>query len=152
MNFNIFYQDIIFVLTYEIQCFSFIYRFIYLLCAANFIHNINIIHRSFFPTALRCLTGFLSFFFSLPYLSLPCLFPFPAYFLALPISLTCPCLLPSAYAFFLLPFSSACLPVSLPCLLLCPAYFLALPFSLPCLLPCPTYRSTFFMSARCTGI
>ena len=202
----------------------FIDLYIYL-CAANFMHNINIIHRSFFPSALPCLTGCLSF--SLPFLSLPCLFPLPflfpwpahayfllpmptsyAYFLCLlPVSLPCLLLCPAYFlalpisclfpcpAYFLLPFLAlpvslpclilitfpcpACflalpnslpclfpwpghayflllclflLPVSLPYLLLCPAYFLSLPFSLPCLLPCLTYRSTFFMSACCTGI
>ena len=140
----------IFVLTYEIQCFSFIlllfsylfiYLFIYLFRAANFMHHINIIHRSFFLTALPDRLPFL--FLALPFLalpvSLPCLIPCPAhaYFL-LPM--------PTSYAYFI-----CLLPVSLPCLLRCPAYFLTLPFSLPCLLPCPTYRSTFFMSAFCTG-
>ena len=140
-------------------------------------HNINIIHWSFFPTALP---HRLPFLFPFPCLS----FPYPAYLLALPISLTCPCLLPSAFAYFLclfpllLPVSLPCLipcpayfldlpmptffclclllclfplPVSLPCLLLCPAYFLSLPFSLPCLLLCPTYRSTFFNECMLHG-
>ena len=81
-----------------------------------------------------CLDGCLSF--SLPCLSLPCLFPCPAYFCALPIS--------SPDAFF--PVHSACflaLPTSLPCLFPCPAYFLALPFPLPCLLPCPPISLTY---------
>ena len=127
-------------LIYFFPIYIFIYLFIYLFRAANFMHNINIIHRSFFPTALP---------HRFPCLSLP--------FLALPVSL--PCLIPCpAYAYFLLPMPSSyayflcLLPVSLPCLFPCPAFFLDLPFSLPCLLPCPTYRSTFFMSARCTGI
>ena len=129
--------------------YLYIYFFIYLFRAANFMHNINIIHRSFFPTALPHRLPCLSL--ALPYLSLPCLLPCPACFLALPNSLPCLCLLPSAYAFFLclFPLPSACflaLPISLP------AFFLDLPFSLPCLLPCLTYRSTFFMSARCTGM
>ena len=123
--------------------FLFIYLFIYLFRAANFMHNINIIHRSFFPTALPHRLPFL-------FLALP--------FLALSVSLPCPCLLPSTHAYFLLPMPSSyeyflCrLPVSLPCLLLCPAYFLCLPFSLPCLFLCPAYRSSFFMNAHCTGI
>ena len=118
--------------------YIFIYLFIYLLRAANFMHNINIIHRSFFPTALPHRLPCLSF--PLPYLSLPCLIPCPAYaYFLLPM--------PSSYAYFL-----CLLPVSFPCLFPCPAFFLALPFPLPFLLPCPTYRSTFFMSARCTGI
>ena len=118
----------IFVFTYEIQCFSFIfflfiYLFIYLFRAANFMHNINIIHRSFFPTALPHRLPFL--FLALPFFAL-------ARFLALPNSL--PCLFPwPAHAYFLLPYSYAyvlcLLPVSLPCLLLCPSCFLALPFS-----------------------
>ena len=153
INFNIFYQDIylfsavyrLAVYTYEIKCFSFIcysfsiyifiylfiYLYIYLFRAAKFMHTINIIHRSFSPTALfPCLSGCLSF-------SLPCLFPYPAYFLCF-------------------------LPVSLPCLLLCPAYFLALPISMPCLFPCPAYFRalpnfldlliySFFMSAWLHG-
>ena len=110
-------------------------------------HNINIIHRSFSPTALfPYIAGCLSFslpcpscFLALPISSAFCLFTCPAFFLALPISLTCPCLLPSAYAFFLCLFP-------LPC-----AYFLALPFSLTCLLPCPTYRSTFFYECTLHG-
>ena len=131
--------------------YLFIYLFIYLFRAANFMHNINIIHRSFFPTALPHRLPFL--FLALPFFAL-------ARFLALPNSL--PCLFPwPAHAYFLLPmpysyaYVLCLLPVSLPCLLLCPSCFLALPFSLPCLLPCllpcPTYRSTFFMSAFCTG-
>ena len=118
----------------------FIYLFIYLFCAANFMHNIDIIHWSFFPTALPHRLPFL--FLVLPFFALAC-------FLALPNSL--PCLFPwPAHAYFLLPmpysfaYFLCLLPVSLPCLLLCHACFLALPFSLPCLLPCPTYRSTFF--------
>ena len=110
--------------------YLFVYLFIYLFRAANFMHNINIIHRSFFPTALPHRLPFL--FLALPFFAL-----------ALPISLTCPCLLPSAYALFL-------------CLCALPsACFLALPTPVPCLLPChlpcPTCRSTFFMSAFCTG-
>ena len=111
-------------------------------------HNINIIHRSFFPTAMRCFTGCISF--SLPYLSLPCLYPCPAYFLDLPMPTSfCLCLLP-------LPISSAsacllALPNSVPCLFICPAYFLALPFCFPCLLPCPTYRPTFFYECTLHG-
>ena len=119
----------IFVFTYEIQCFSFIfllfsylfiYLFIYLFRAANFMHNINIIHRSFFPTALPHRLPFL--FLALPLLalpvSLPCLIPCPAYFLDLPMPTSfCLCLLP-------LPISSAF------CLFPCPAYFRALPIGL----------------------
>ena len=97
---------------YEIKCSSFIfycfsiylfiYIFIYLFRVANFMHNINIIHRSFSPTALfPCLVDCLSF-------SLHC----PVCFLALPISLICPflCLLPMPTSFCLcllpMPFSS----------------------------------------------
>ena len=113
--------------------FIFIYLFIYIYRAAKFMRNINIIPRSFSPTALfPSLAGCLSF-------SLPC----PACFLALPIS--------SGFCLFPCPAYFCALPISLPCLCPCPAYVLALPLSLPCLLPCPTYRSTFFMSARCTG-
>ena len=143
----------IFVFTYEIQCFSFIflffsylfiYLYIYLFRAANFMHNINIIHRSFFPTALPHRLPFL--FLALPFFALAC-------FLALPNSL--PCLFPwPAHAYFLLP-----MPISSAfCLFPCPAYFCALPVSLPCLFPCPAYFRAlpidllFFMSARCTGI
>ena len=61
----------------------FIYLFIYLFRAANFMHNINIIHRSFFPTALPHRLPFL--FLALPFFAL-------AHFLALPNSL--PCLFP----------------------------------------------------------
>ena len=101
-------------------------------------HNINIIHRSFPPTALfPCLAGCLSFslpcpacFLDLPISSVFCLFPCPAYFCALPISL--PCLFPCP-AFFL------ALPTSLPCLFLCPAFSLSLPISVPCLFPFPAY-------------
>ena len=120
--------------------FLFIYLFIYLFRAANFMHNINIIHWSFFPTALPHRLPFL--FLALPFFALAC-------FLALPNSL--PCLFPwPAHAYFLLPmpysfaYFLCLLPVSLPCLLMCPACFLALPYSLPCVLPCPTYRSTVF--------
>ena len=107
-------------------------------------HNINIIHRSFFPTALPCLTGCLSF--SLPFLSLPCLFPCPAYFHDLPMPTSfCLCLLPkpisSAFCLFPCPDYFCALPISYP--FPCPAYFLlpflALPVSLPCLIPCPAY-------------
>ena len=107
-------------------------------------HNINIIHRSFFPTALPCLIGCLSF--SLPFLSLPCLFPCPAYFLDLPMPTSfCLCLLPMpiSSAFCLLPCPAyfCALPISLPCLF--PACFFALPISyylsLPYLIPCPAY-------------
>ena len=84
--------------------FLFIYLFIYLYIyyiyrAANFMHNINIIHRSFSPTSLfPCLAGCLSFF-------LPC----PACFLVLPISWTCPflCLLPTSFCLCLFPMPSA---------------------------------------------
>ena len=109
----------------------FIYMFIYLFCAVNFMHNINIIHRSFFPTALPHRLPFL--FLALPVLalpvSLPCLIPCPAYFLALPISLHCLCP--------------------------CPAYFLDLPMPTSfclCLLPMPfssafcLFNSLFFFS------
>ena len=84
MNFNIFYQDI----------YIGHFLFIYLFRAANFMHNINIIHRSFFPTALPHRLPFL--FLALPFFALacflalptsvPCLFPCPAFFLALPTS------------------------------------------------------------------
>ena len=155
--------------------YLFIYLFIYLFRAANVMHNINIIHWSFFPTALPHRLPFL--FLALPFLalpnSLPCLFPWPAhayflppmptsyaYFLCLlPVSL--PCLIPCPAYFLDLPMpTSFCLclllclfplPVSFPCLLLCPAYFLSLPFPLPCLLPCPTYRSTFFYECMLHG-
>ena len=105
--------------------FLFIYLFIYLFRAANFMHNINIIHRSFFPTALPFL------FLALPFLalpvSLPCLIPCPAYFLDLPMT--------TSYAYFL-----ACLAFPFPCLTFpCPACFLALPTSVPCLFPCPAF-------------
>ena len=110
--------------------YLFIYLFIYLFRAANFMHNINIIHRSFFPTALPHRLPFL--FLALPFLalpvSLPCLIPCPAYLLNLPIPTSfCLCLLP-------MPISSACfltLPTSVPCLFPCPAFFLALPTSVP---------------------
>ena len=134
------------IFTYEIQCFSFIflffsylfiYLYIYLFRAANFMHNINIIHWSFFPTALPHRLPFL--FLALPFFALAC-------FLALPNSL--PCLFPwpaHAYALFLclFPLPSACflsLPTSVPCLFPCPAYFRVLPIGL-----------LFFMSAFCTG-
>ena len=107
--------------------YLFVYLFIYLFRAANFMHNINIIHRSFFPTALPRRLPFL--FLALPFFALAC-------FLALPNSLPCTCLLPSAYALFLclcaLP--SACflaLPTPAPFLFPCPAFFLALPIALP---------------------
>ena len=107
--------------------YLFIYLFIYLFRAANFMHNINIIHRSFFPTALPHRLPFL--FLALPFFAL-------ARFLALPNSL--PCLFPCpAHAYFLLPmpysyaYVLCLLPVSLPCLLLCPSFFLALPIALP---------------------
>ena len=113
-------------------------------------HNINIIHRSFPPTALfPCLAGSFPF----PCLALPvsliCLFPLhSACFLALPTFV--PCLFPFPAYFHALPFS-------LPCLLPCRAYFCALPFPFPCLLMCPAYFLDlliyfFFMSASCTGI
>ena len=108
-------------------CFP-IYLFIYLFRAANFMHNINIIHRSFFPTALPHRLPFL--FLALPFLALPvsfpCLIPCPAYFLDLPM--------PTSFCLCLFPLPSACflaLPTSLPCLFPCPAFFLALPTSVP---------------------
>ena len=124
------------------------YLFIYLFRAANFMHNINIIYRSFFPTALPHRLPFL--FLALPFLALPVsmpyLIPCPAYFLDLPMPTSlCLCLLP-------MPIPSTF------CLFPCPAYFCALPISLPCLFPCPAYFRAlpidllFFMSARCTGI
>ena len=158
----------IFVFTYEIQCFSFIflffsylfiYLFIYLFRAANFMHNINIIHWSFFATALPHRLPFL--FLALPFLarpvSLPCLIPCPAYFLDLPM--------PTSFRLCLLPMpisSPACflaLPNSLPCLFPWPAHayfllpmpspmpissacFLALPTSVPCLFPFPAFFLT----------
>ena len=109
-----------------------------------------------------CLDGCLSF--SLPCLSLPCLFPSPAYFHALPVSLTCPfpllmlflcpayfldLAMPTSFCLCLLPMPisspSACflVPNSLPCLfpdLPMPTSFclllclFPLPVSLPCLL------------------
>ena len=105
--------------------FLFIYLFIYLFRAANFMHNINIIHRSFSPTALfPCLAGCLSF-------SLPC----PACFLALPIFLTCPflCLLPmpTSFCLFLLP-----IPFSFAFCLFIPLFF---------------FRIYIYKSAYCTG-
>ena len=134
-------------LIYFFIVFLFIYSFIYLFCAVNFMHNINIIHRSFFPTAVPHRLPFL--FLALPFLarpvSLPCLIPCPAYFLDLPMPTSfCLCLLPVRI-------SSAF------CLFPCPAYFCALPISLPCLFPCPAYFRAlpigllFFMSAFCTG-
>ena len=132
-------------LIYFFIFFLFIYLFIYLFCAANFMHNINIIHWSFFPTALPHRLPFL--FLALPFFALAC-------FLALPNSL--PCLFPlPAHAYFLLP-----MPYSFAyflCLFPCPAYFCALPVSLPFLFPCPAYFRAlpidliFFMSAFCTG-
>ena len=115
--------NLVFLIYFLFFFYIFIYLFIYLFRAAKFMHNINIIHRSFSPTALfTCLAGCLSF-------SLPC----PAYFLCLlPVSL--PCLL-------LCPANFLALNISLPCLFHCPAYFRALPIGL-----------LFFMSARCTGI
>ena len=118
--------------------YIFIYLFIYLFRAAKFMHTINIIHRSFSPTALfPCLAGCLSF-------SLPC----PACFLTRPIS--------SAFCLFPCPVYFCALLISLPCLFPCPAHFHALPFSLPCLLPCPAYFLdlliySFFMSAWLHG-
>ena len=117
---------------FSVSLLFFSYLFIYLFFrAANFMHNINIIHRSFFPTALPHRLPFL--FLALPFFALAC-------FLALPISLTCPCLLPSAYALFLclcaLP--SACflaLPTPVPFLFPCPAFFLDLPIALPTSVP-----------------
>ena len=125
-------------LIYFFYCFP-IYLFIYLFRAAKFMHNINIIHRSFSPTTLfPCLAGCLTF-------SLPC----PAYFLALPYFLASP------VAF---PFPCLALPVSLPCLFPLPsACFFSLPTSVACLFPCPPYFRVlpigllFCMSARCTG-
>ena len=118
-----------------------IYLFIYLFRAANFMHNFNIIHRSFFPTALPHRLPFL--YLALPFLSLPvslpCLIPCPAYFLDLPMLTSfCLCLLhmPISSAFFLFPY---------------PAYICALHFSLPCLLPCPAYRSTHFYECPLQG-
>ena len=109
--------------------YSFIYLFIYLFRAANFMHSINIIHRSFFPTALPHRLPFLFLALSV---SLPCLILCPAYFLVLPMPTSfCLCLLP-------MPISSVCflaLPTSVPCLFPCPAFFLALPTSVPCLFP-----------------
>ena len=103
-----------------------IYLFIYLFRAAKFMCNINIIHRSFSPTALfPCLTGCLSF-------SLPC----PACFLALPIS--------SAFSLFPCPAYFCALPISLPCPFPCPAFFLALPTSVPCLFLLPTDLLFFY--------
>ena len=73
------------------------YLFVYLFRSANFMHNINIIHRSFFPTALPHRLPFL--FLAVPFLalpvSLPCLIPCPAYFLDLRMPTSfCLCLLP----------------------------------------------------------
>ena len=155
----------IFVFTYEIQCFSFIfflfiYSFIYLFRAANFMHNINIIHWSFFPTALPHRLPFLFLAFLCP-----CLFPCPAYILDLPMPTSfCLCLIPlpisSAFCLFPCPAYSCALPVSLPCLFpwpaYCPAYFLDL--SMPtsfsyayflCLFPCPTYFCALPISFPC---
>ena len=106
--------------------YLFIYLFIYmyLFRAANFMHNINIIHRSFFPTALPHRLPFV--FLALPFFAL-------ARFLALPNSLTCLPTLPCpAYAYFL-----CLLPVS------CPAYSCALPVSLPCLCLFPLPSACF---------
>ena len=132
--------------------FFIVFLFIYLFHAAKFMHNINIIHRSFSPTTLfPCLAGCLTF-------SLPC----PDCFHALPISsafclFPCPALFPCLTC--CLSFSLPSLPVSLPCLLPLPsACFLALPTSVPCLFPYPAYFRVlpigllFCMSARCTGI
>ena len=105
--------------------YLFIYSLIYLFRAANFMHNINISHRSFFPTALPHRLPFL--FLALPFFAL-------ARFLALPISLTFPCLLPSALFLCLCALPSACflaLPNPVPFLFPCPAFFLALPIALP---------------------
>ena len=113
-------------------------------------HNINLIHRSFFPTALPHRLPFLFLFLALPFFALACFLALPnscpAYFLDLPMPTSfCLCLLP-------MPISSVF------CLFPCPAYFCALPVSLPCLFPCPAYFRAlpiyllFFMSARCTGI
>ena len=128
----------IFVFTYEIQCFSFIFLFFSYLF--NFMHNINIIHRSFFPTALPHRLPFL--FIALPFLvlpvSLPCLILCTTYFLDL-LMPTSFCL----YAFFLCLLPICRLPflfLALPCMFPCPAYFLCLlPVSLPCLILCPAY-------------
>ena len=113
---------------YCFPIYLFIYLFIYLCRAANFMHNINIIHRSFFPTALPHRLSFL--FLALPFLalpvSLPCLIPCPAYFLDLPM--------PTSFCLCLFPLPSACflaLPTSVPCLFPLPAFFLALPTSVP---------------------
>ena len=112
--------------------YLFIYIFIYLFRAANFMHNINIIHRSFFPTALPHRLPFL--FLALPFLalpvSLPCLIPCRAYFLDLPMHTSfCLCLLPmpisSAFCLFTYPAYFCALPFP------CPAFFLALPTSVP---------------------
>ena len=101
--------------------YLFIYIFIYLFRAANFMYNINKIHRSFFPTALPHRLIFL--FLALPFLSLPnslpCLFPCPAYFLALPIFF--PCLFPFPAYFLDRP-----MPTSL-CLCLLPIH-IVIPF------------------------
>ena len=92
-------------LIYFFIVFLFIYLFIYLFRDANVMQNVNLMHRSFFPTDLPNRLPFLFLFLALPFIalpvSLPGLVPCPAYFLTLPISLTCQCLLPSAYAFFL---------------------------------------------------
>ena len=116
--------------------YLFVYLFIYLFRAANFMHNINIIHRSFFPTALPHRLPFL--FLALPFFALalpnclPCLIPCPAYFLDLPMPTSfCLCLIP-------MPMCSAF------CLFPCPAYSCALPVSLPCLFPCPAYCPAYF--------
>ena len=108
-------------LNYFFIVFLFIYLFIYLFRAANFMHNINIIHQSFFPTALPNRLPFLFIalhFLALP-VSLPCLIPCPVYFLDLPMPTSfCLCLLP-------MPISSAF------CLFPCPAYFCAFLFPFP---------------------
>ena len=115
--------------------YLFIYLFIYLFRAANFMHNINIIHRAFFPTALPHRLPFLFLFLALPFLDLPvflpCLIPCPAYFLDLPMPTSyCLCLLPmpisSAFCLFPCPAYFCALPISV-----CPAIFLALPTSVP---------------------
>ena len=75
------------------------------------------------PVSLTCPFPLLMLFLCL---SLPCLFSYPAYFCALPIS--------TPDTFF--PLHSACflaLPTSLPCLFPWPAFSFALPTSVPCL-------------------
>ena len=126
------------VLIFFFYCFP-IYLFIYFMLQ-KFMHNINIIHRSFSPTTLfPCLAGCLTFslpcpacLHALPISSAFCLFPCPAYFLALPYFLASPVAFPFPCLPCLFPCPAYCLcllPVSLPCLLLCPAFFLTLPTS-----------------------